>query len=973
MRTSVSLLLCFVLFVSINQIAFGQTTYSWTGGSGLWSVSTNWSPNGVPASIDNVVISADGTYDVTLDTDATVAGIEIGGTNGTQRLVLSGRTLTINGDLNINANGGVALSASSTINGTGTINNSGAFTAFTSVIDMDFVNDAYIAFTNICSVNGSLTTTTDSRININCTTTANEITLANGFTNHGLIYFTNSGTTSLGTINITSGTLINAPDGTIESTSITLYPTFGNKIFAPLDNQGELIISQGFYIDKEDAAHTNSGTIHVQEGGTLYLTQTGSDPSFTSSGSLAVDTLAALSVTGGDFSHTPGTFSLVGTFSAKNSAVITFSDPIVSQNVIDIQYSTLHCESTFINRSNFNLLYSTMTCAGDIDNQNSMNIRNSTVSSDGTLTNSGTLTVFTGIIDMDLVNDDYIAFTNICSVNGSLTTTADSRININCTTTYNEITIANGFTNHGLIYYTNSGTTSLGTIDMGNDTLLNAPDGTIESNSIPLYPTFTNKLYATLINEGQISTSQGYLILNSGATHINRGTITVNSDILAIKGSPFINEATGTIMGKGTLDISSVSFTNAGTISPGLSPGTLNVTGTQYQTENSMINIEIGGKVVDSEYDQLKHTGNVALDGHLNIALIDDFIPDLGDVFDVMTHASSSGEFSRFSGRSTGKGFSFDVEQAAAYVRLTAVEPYNILPYVENMIGDFELNEDFDHLVVANLDTIFQDEDLPFGDSLIYSVSLSENLLEASVTDNILSLSALPDANGTLSVIVFAKDTSNFGISDTFNVTILPENDLPLEFSLSEPSDNQTLTSLDNIEFKWNSSYDIDEDPLLYELKIMGTAWDTIIQDISDTSLVYIPNSSLRSSSEYEWTVSVSDGHGVVLSLDTFSFTTPFISSVDDPIVSEGFELKQNYPNPFSQNTTIEFTIPKSDHVSLKIYDVAGHLVDILVEEVLQAGSHSYRLDAGNLGGGLYLYRLETGELAQVKRMTLME
>ena len=224
-----------------------------------------------------------------------------------------------------------------------------------------------------------------------------------------------------------------------------------------------------------------------------------------------------------------------------------------------------------------------------------------------------------------------------------------------------------------------------------------------------------------------------------------------------------------------------------------------------------------------------------------------------------------------------------------------------------------------------------------------------------------------------LTVIVFAKDTSTFGISDTFNVTILPENDLPLEFSLSEPSDNQTLTSLDNIDFKWNSAFDIDDDPLLYEFKIMGTAWDTIIKDIADTSLVYLPASSLRSSSEYEWTVSVSDGHGVVLSPNTFTFTTPFISSVDDPIVSEGFELKQNYPNPFSQNTTIEFTIPKSDHVSLKIYDVAGQLVGAAVEEVLQAGSHSYRLDAGNLGGGLYLYRLEAGELVQVKRMTLMK
>ncbi len=92
----------------------------------------------------------------------------------------------------------------------------------------------------------------------------------------------------------------------------------------------------------------------------------------------------------------------------------------------------------------------------------------------------------------------------------------------------------------------------------------------------------------------------------------------------------------------------------------------------------------------------------------------------------------------------------------------------------------------------------------------------------------------------------------------------------------------------------------------------------------------------------------------------------------------EGFELSQNYPNPFNPTTTINFSIPTSQHVSLEIINVRGQVVKTLVDQQLSAGSHSYEWDATNAGGskvasGVYLYKLATAEDVAVKKMTLLK
>jgi len=74
-------------------------TVVWTNtAGGNWNNTNNWSPNTVPASGDTVLITNAGTYTVTLNAAATLAGLTVGGTNGTQTLTNNGFTLTLNGD-----------------------------------------------------------------------------------------------------------------------------------------------------------------------------------------------------------------------------------------------------------------------------------------------------------------------------------------------------------------------------------------------------------------------------------------------------------------------------------------------------------------------------------------------------------------------------------------------------------------------------------------------------------------------------------------------------------------------------------------------------------------------------------------------------------------------------------------------------------------------------------------------------------
>jgi photosystem II stability/assembly factor-like uncharacterized protein len=92
--------------------------------------------------------------------------------------------------------------------------------------------------------------------------------------------------------------------------------------------------------------------------------------------------------------------------------------------------------------------------------------------------------------------------------------------------------------------------------------------------------------------------------------------------------------------------------------------------------------------------------------------------------------------------------------------------------------------------------------------------------------------------------------------------------------------------------------------------------------------------------------------------------------SIETPV---NYSLSQNYPNPFNPTTKINFALPKSGLVTLKIYDVAGKEVATLVNEVKNVGTYSVDFNASTLSSGIYFYKVSVNGFNEVKKMMLIK
>ncbi len=85
------------------------------------------------------------------------------------------------------------------------------------------------------------------------------------------------------------------------------------------------------------------------------------------------------------------------------------------------------------------------------------------------------------------------------------------------------------------------------------------------------------------------------------------------------------------------------------------------------------------------------------------------------------------------------------------------------------------------------------------------------------------------------------------------------------------------------------------------------------------------------------------------------------------------YALHQNFPNPFNPTTNIKYQIPELSYVTLKVYDVLGSEVAILVSEEKQVGSYEVEFDATTLPSEVYFYRLQAGSFVETKKMVLLK
>ncbi len=172
------------------------------------------------------------------------------------------------------------------------------------------------------------------------------------------------------------------------------------------------------------------------------------------------------------------------------------------------------------------------------------------------------------------------------------------------------------------------------------------------------------KLNTLRNNSGSFNLTDTLFVGSASAGFVNSGTVTLNNASYSqsvatnytqsIGSTILLNDASlgstvtlngGTFSGNGI--IVGPSFTNvAGTVTPGASPGILNITGNYIQGPSGTLNIEIQGtNALVPDFDQLLVSGNASLDGTLNVSLLNSFLPEKLDAFRIMTFASRTGDF----------------------------------------------------------------------------------------------------------------------------------------------------------------------------------------------------------------------------------------------------------------------------------------------------------------------------------------
>jgi PKD repeat protein len=165
----------------------------------------------------------------------------------------------------------------------------------------------------------------------------------------------------------------------------------------------------------------------------------------------------------------------------------------------------------------------------------------------------------------------------------------------------------------------------------------------------------------------------------------------------------------------------------------------------------------------------------------------------------------------------------------------------------------------------------------------------------------------------------------------------------------------------------------------VYDVKIElsadnGSTWSTIVESSPNTG-------------SYNWLVSVPDSSdqciiritnvddGQVVDLSDGTFIIDIVTGVEEN-ESGGpmeFSLSQNYPNPFNPTTSITYQVPEASLVSLKVYDLIGREVAVLVNEIKQAGTYQVSFSSENFASGVYFYKMNAGDFSSVRKMNLLK
>jgi len=163
-----------------------------------------------------------------------------------------------------------------------------------------------------------------------------------------------------------------------------------------------------------------------------------------------------------------------------------------------------------------------------------------------------------------------------------------------------------------------------------------------------------------------------------------------------------------------------------------------------------------------------------------------------------------------------------------------------------------------------------------------------------------------------------------------------------------------------------------DVDTILTNMNALYFDIDTTLGKVywADNTYNKISCANLDGSGRIDLLTGIGSLSGIALYVNSLT-----MSVNDEEIISQEYALKQNYPNPFNPSTIIDFSIPKSEFVSLKIYNMLGQEVTTLVSDKLSAGRHTYSWNASEFSSGVYYYVFKVGsnQFAETKKLIYLK
>ncbi|HEX2867044.1 MAG TPA: T9SS type A sorting domain-containing protein [Ignavibacteriales bacterium] len=177
------------------------------------------------------------------------------------------------------------------------------------------------------------------------------------------------------------------------------------------------------------------------------------------------------------------------------------------------------------------------------------------------------------------------------------------------------------------------------------------------------------------------------------------------------------------------------------------------------------------------------------------------------------------------------------------------------------------------------------------------------------------------------------------------------------------------------------------------QLKLKGGSWNTpafIRLDPNNNLFVVSTNGLVQASGDYgeTWQILVyseqwlyfwsfamdQDGNLYCGSQNSglYHAKIDFSQVERNPVVVKNLTLSNNFPNPFNSSTQIQYEIPKASYVTLKVYSILGQELETLISGFMDSGSYHKIWDASKYPSGIYIYKLQSGDQSQTKKMILL-